>query len=76
MILIETLTVAAIGIGVGLLGATALTKFLHSLLFGVTSHDLLTFVGSPLCLLVATITAAPDSCPQSLAIGIPLSTLR
>ncbi len=43
MILRQSLTMAAIGIGVGLFGAFAATRLLSSLLFGVGTTDLLTY---------------------------------
>ena len=58
MILMETVAVAVVGLVAGVLGATALTRFLQSLLFGVTSHDTMTFVISPTVLLIAALTAA------------------
>jgi putative ABC transport system permease protein len=43
MILRQSLTMAAIGIGVGLLGAFAATRLLSALLFGVGTTDLITY---------------------------------
>ncbi len=43
MILRQGLTMAAIGIGVGLLGAFAATRLLRALLFGVGTTDLITY---------------------------------
>ena len=43
MILRQSLTMAAIGIGVGLCGAFAATRLLRALLFGVGTTDLLTY---------------------------------
>ena len=43
MILRQSLTMAAIGIGVGLAGAFAATRLLRALLFGVGTTDLLTY---------------------------------
>ncbi len=50
--------VAVVGIGAGALGATVLTRFLRSLLFGVSSHDLIIFGVSATVLLLAAIIAA------------------
>ncbi len=43
MILRQSLTMAAIGIGLGLLGSFAATRLLSALLFGVATTDLLTY---------------------------------
>lgn len=48
---------ALIGIGIGLLGAWGLTRFLKQLLVGVTTTDLLTFSVVSGCLLVAALLA-------------------
>jgi putative ABC transport system permease protein len=49
MILRQSLTMAAIGIGVGLLGAFAATRLLSALLFGVGTTDLPTFAAVLSC---------------------------
>jgi ABC-type antimicrobial peptide transport system permease subunit len=41
---------AAVGVGIGLLGAAVLARLLGSLLFGVSSTDMQTFVTVPLIL--------------------------
>ncbi|MGH7670348.1 MAG: FtsX-like permease family protein, partial [Gemmatimonadaceae bacterium] len=48
----EVLWVLVLGIGVGLAGAWAASRVLASLLFGVTTHDLATFVLAPLALII------------------------
>jgi putative ABC transport system permease protein len=45
LVIMNGLTLAIIGIGVGLVGAFVLTRFLTSLLFETNSNDPLTFVG-------------------------------
>jgi putative ABC transport system permease protein len=51
LVMREGLTVTAIGVGVGLLGAAALTRFMQSALFGVTPLDPLSFAIGPLLLI-------------------------
>jgi putative ABC transport system permease protein len=58
MILHQSLTMAAIGIGVGLLGAFAATRLLSALLFGVGTTDLLTFGAVIILLGAAALFAA------------------
>jgi putative ABC transport system permease protein len=45
LVLNQTAVLIAVGLGVGLGGATALTRSLQALLFGVTMFDPLTFAG-------------------------------
>ena len=58
MILRQSLTMAAIGIGVGLLGAFAATRLLSALLFGVGTTDLPTFAAVIILLGAAALFAA------------------
>src|SRR5437667_2303943 len=51
------MTLAAIGIAVGLAGAFALTRWMTSLLFGVKPTDALTFTAVAVCLLVTALLA-------------------
>jgi len=57
LVLTEGLRTAGAGIALGLLGALALTRFLQSLLFGVTAHDPLVFAGVAAVLLVVALAA-------------------
>ena len=57
LVLFGGLRLVAVGVVLGLAGAFALTRVLQTLLFGVTAHDPLTFVGNA-ALLVAVATAA------------------
>jgi len=41
MILFQSMTTVAIGLGIGLAGAFGLTRWMSSLLYGVSAHDLL-----------------------------------
>ena len=57
MILRQSLTMAAIGIGVGLMGAFAATRLLSALLFGVGATDLTTYLAVILLLGTAALLA-------------------
>ena len=47
-----------LGIGIGLLGALGLTRFMRTLLFGVEAVDTVTFVGVAAGLLLAGLVAS------------------
>ncbi len=47
-----------IGVALGVAGALALTRYLSSLLYGVQTHDVQTFVFVPLIVVVAAVLAA------------------
>jgi putative ABC transport system permease protein len=51
------MTLSAIGIAAGLIGAFALTRWMTSLLFGVKPTDGLTFIAVAVCLLVTALLA-------------------
>jgi putative ABC transport system permease protein len=51
------MTLAFVGIGVGLVGAYLLTRLMTTLLFGVKPTDVVTFVAVSLCLLVTALLA-------------------
>jgi putative ABC transport system permease protein len=48
---------AVIGLSIGAIGAAAITQFVKSLLFGVTSTDPVTFVGVAILLMAAALLA-------------------
>jgi len=48
---------AAVGLGLGVLGAVVLTKSLRAMLFGIGPYDPMTLVGATLLLLVTTLVA-------------------
>ncbi|OLD44225.1 MAG: hypothetical protein AUI63_06905 [Gemmatimonadetes bacterium 13_1_40CM_2_60_3] len=57
LVLRNGLKLAGVGILIGLIGAMALTRLLHSLLFGVGPTDPLTFIAVPLLLVTAALLA-------------------
>jgi ABC-type antimicrobial peptide transport system permease subunit len=58
LVLGQSLTLTALGIGVGLAGAAAMTRTLRDLLFGLTPLDSETFIGvAVLFAIVATLAA-------------------
>jgi len=58
MVLRQSLTMAAIGIAVGLLGAFAATRLLRAMLFGISTTDLLTYGAVILLLALTALLAA------------------
>jgi len=54
----QGMAVAATGVTLGVLGALGLSRFLQSLLFGVATHDPLTFASIPLLLGVVALLAS------------------
>jgi len=57
LVLRQGLQLAAVGIAVGLVGAFALTRFLGSLLFDVKATDLITWLLTPLFLVLVALVA-------------------
>jgi putative ABC transport system permease protein len=57
LVLKSGLGLAVIGIGVGLIGAFILTRWMTTLLFGVKPNDWLTFAGVSACLLFTALLA-------------------
>jgi ABC-type antimicrobial peptide transport system permease subunit len=75
MVVKQGVSLALVGVGVGLLAAFATTRALEALLFGVSSHDLVTFVGAPIVL--AAIAVAASYVPARRATRVsPLEALR
>ncbi len=75
LILSGGLKLVALGIVLGLIGALALTRFLQSLLFGVSAHDPLTFAGNAALLL--TVAALACLLPALRATRVnPIDALR
>ena len=75
MVLRETLTLAGLGVGIGLAGAYGLTRLIQAQLFGVQPTDLLTMSAASLG--IAAVTALAGYVPARRATGIdPMSALR
>jgi len=75
MVLRETLALAALGVGIGLAGAYALTRLVEAQLFGVHATDLLTMAAASLG--IAAVTALAGYIPTRRATGIdPMRALR
>ena len=75
MVLRETLTLAGIGVALGLVGAYAVTRLIQTQLFGVQPTDLLTMAAASLG--IAAVTALAGYIPARRATGIdPMNALR
>jgi len=75
MVLRETLTLASIGVAIGLIGAYGVTRLIQAQLFGVQPTDLLTMAAASLG--IAAVTALAGFIPARRATGIdPMSALR
>jgi ABC-type antimicrobial peptide transport system permease subunit len=71
----QVATLATVGICLGLVAAFAVTRFISSLLYGVTPTDPVTFVG--VAILVALVTLAASYMPARRAmLADPLAALR
>jgi predicted permease len=57
MVLREAGTMALIGVGIGLVAAFALTRLMASILFGVSTHDPLTYLGVAALLMLVALAA-------------------
>jgi predicted permease len=75
MVLRETLTLAGIGVAIGLAGAYGVTRLIQAQLFGVEPTDLLTMAAASLG--IAAVTTLAGYIPARRATGIdPMSALR
>jgi predicted permease len=75
MVLRETLTLAGIGVGIGLIGAYGVTRLIQAQLFGVQPTDLLTMAAASLG--IAAVTALAGYLPALRATRIdPMVALR
>jgi ABC-type antimicrobial peptide transport system permease subunit len=75
MALGEGMLLVAVGLGVGLIGAAIVTRFLRSMLFSVTATDPLTFAS--IALLLAAVALLACFIPAQRATQVdPLVALR
>jgi predicted permease len=75
LILGRTLKLTAAGIVAGLLAAFFLSRFLSSILFGVTAHDAATFIAVPACLIVIALLAGYLPARRATRVD-PVTSLR
>ena len=75
MVLRETLTLAGIGVAIGLAGAYMVTRLIQSQRFGVQPTDLLTMAAASLG--IAAMSALAGYIPARRATGVdPVTALR
>jgi predicted permease len=75
LILGRTLKLTALGIVAGLVAAFFLSRFLNSILFGITAHDTVAFVAVPLCLIVIALLAGYFPARRATRVD-PVTSLR
>jgi len=75
LILGRTFKLTALGILAGLVAAFFLSRFLNSLLFGITTHDAFTFTVVPLCLITIALMAGYLPARRATRVD-PVSSLR
>jgi putative ABC transport system permease protein len=75
MIIVQGMTLAVLGVVVGIGGAFGLTRFIQSFLFGVEARDPLVFVGIPLMLTAVSLAAVWFPAVRASRVN-PLEALR
>jgi predicted permease len=75
LVLRQGLTLACIGVGVGLVGALVVTRLLRGILFGVTATDPLTYIAVPSALLAVALLACWFPARRAASIE-PMTALR
>lgn len=75
LILGRTFKLATAGIAAGMVAAFFLSRFLASILFGITVHDPLTFIAVPLCLVVVALLAGYLPARRATRVD-PVTSLR
>jgi ABC-type antimicrobial peptide transport system permease subunit len=75
MFLRYALSLAGIGVAIGLVAAASVTRLMNSLLFGIAAMDPLTYVAVPLVLLSAASLASYLPARRAAAVD-PVETLK
>ena len=75
LVMKQSLQLAAIGVGIGLVAAFALSRLIQSLLFGVGALDPVTFVGTPLLLAAVALVASYIPALRATRVD-PITALR
>ena len=75
LVLWRAMLLATIGIGIGIAGAIAVTRYLSALLFGVKPIDVITFIGVAIVLAVVVLVACLVPARRAAKID-PLEALR
>jgi len=75
LVLRRAMLLATIGVGIGIAGAFALTRYMTTLLFGVKPVDVITFVGVAVVLVVVVFVACLIPARRAAKID-PLQALR
>jgi predicted permease len=75
LILGRTLKLTAMGVIAGLIAAFFLSRFLSSILFGITVHDTVTFIAVPACLIIIALLAGYLPARRATKVD-PVTSLR
>jgi len=75
MVLRDVVTVAALGIGAGVLAALAFSRVMTSVLYGVGAYDLVTFVVVPVVILAVALVAGAVPAMRAARVD-PLLAMR
>jgi predicted permease len=75
LILARTLKLTTVGILAGLIAAFFLSRFLSSILFGITAHDVVTFIAVPACLILIALLAGYLPARRATRVD-PVTSLR
>lgn len=74
-ILRESLTLAIVGVGLGLVTALTLSRFLSSLVFGVSTTDPMTLLGVPVLVILIALLASYLAARRAASVD-PMTALR